>query len=198
MRRFAAIAMALTLCSCEGSKPPMAGSTPASGGTTVAAAATAAAPATSPTGSAASPAVSGSASPQASSVAATNGAKHKPSQAETDAVREALLRHIFKKNASGAQQTAKTFFIRIDDKDPDESFLKRFAGHKPPVDVGSKFKVGEGLLFHVESFEWIDANTVEAAGGYYEGNLSSSGNSYLIERKDGVWQVTKDIMRWIS
>ncbi len=124
--------------------------------------------------------------------------KFEPSELETAAVREVLLRHQFKRKSSGTLQKAKALFIRIDDKDPDDVFLKRFNGHAPPVRLGSQFRDGEGLLFHVEAFKWIDSNTVEASGGCYEGNLGSSGHSYRLERKNGAWHVTIDEMNWVS
>jgi hypothetical protein len=39
---------------------------------------------------------------------------------------------------------------------------------------------------------------VDVEGGYYEGNLSSSGNFYRVERKAGVWVVTDDKVQWVS
>jgi hypothetical protein len=44
----------------------------------------------------------------------------------------------------------------------------------------------------------VDEDKVLVNGGYYEGNLSASGNVYTVERKDHKWVVTKDQMLWIS
>ncbi|MBA4016857.1 MAG: hypothetical protein C0483_06700 [Pirellula sp.] len=183
MRYVVAVLFTVTLSSCDGAGIPSVDS------------------AASPPAATAAPKTfddQHSAKLKASPTAESDRPKYEPSEVEHAAVREALLRHQFKRNASGAQQNAKAYFIQIDDKDPDDAFLNRFDGHAPPVRLGSQFRVGDGLLFHVEAFKWIDANTVEASGGYYEANLSSSGNSYRLERKNGVWQVTVDKMNWIS
>lgn len=189
MRYVVAVFVTLTLSSCDGARTPSVDSAASPPAATASGSATA-----SPKAFDDQP----SAKLKASSTAESDRSKYEPSEVEHAAVREALLRHQFKRNASGAQQNAKAFFIQIDDKDPDDAFLKRFNGHSPPVRLGSQFRVGDGLLFHVEAFKWIDANTVEASGGYYEGNLSSSGNSYRLERKNGAWHVTVDKMNWIS
>jgi hypothetical protein len=39
---------------------------------------------------------------------------------------------------------------------------------------------------------------VKVEGGYYEGNLSSSGNTYTVKMENGKWAVTNDEMHWIS
>ncbi len=55
-----------------------------------------------------------------------------------------------------------------------------------------------GLIFSVDNIVVTGADTAEASGGYYEGGLSSSGNTYYLKRKNGKWFVEKDTMHWIS
>jgi hypothetical protein len=57
---------------------------------------------------------------------------------------------------------------------------------------------GTGLIFSVTSVTWLDDDTAEATGGYYEAGLSASGNTYLLKRDHGHWKVTRDVMNWIS
>jgi len=125
-------------------------------------------------------------------------------------VAEAVLRHQFDHNASGAQRNADYFFIFLEKGDPPPALLARFANEKPPVlpaslatssafeGVKHKESGGRGLIFRISSIKWLDANTAEVEGGYYEAGLSSSGNVYRVERRSGKWSVTKDEMQWIS
>jgi hypothetical protein len=113
-------------------------------------------------------------------------------------IAEATFRYQFQKNASGAQQKAAAYYLSLFEKDPSPEFLKRFAQHKPPVRKGSEFKVGNGLAFRVITIKRVSETKVEVSGGYYEGDLSSSGNSYFVEKKDGKWVVTGVEMHWLS
>jgi hypothetical protein len=129
--------------------------------------------------------------------------------ADEDDIREAVFRYEFAHNASGQQQNAKLYFLSVDkDKDPSDAFISRFKDHKPPVKKRSRatgeFEVidketGErGLIFRATTIKQLSEDKVEVDGGYYEAGLSSSGNTYAVERKDHKWVVTKDEMRWIS
>jgi hypothetical protein len=118
--------------------------------------------------------------------------------AKTLDVCEALFRHQFDHNGSGIQQRARAYYLIIEEGDPDPAFLARFSDLGKPVLPGSQFLKGDGLSFRIDSIKWVDDHTVEMTGGYYEGNLSSSGNTYRLELRDGKWTVTMDAMRWIS
>ncbi|UCF81674.1 MAG: hypothetical protein JSV08_04475 [Acidobacteriota bacterium] len=127
-----------------------------------------------------------------------------------DDIREAVFGYQFEHNASGIQQTADVYCLSIDGKDPADAFMKRFEDNWPPVKKASRCmedavagagdkKAGErGLLFGVGELRWITDTEVEVEGGYYEGDLSSSGNTYHVVKEDCHWVVTKDVMRWIS
>ena len=137
------------------------------------------------------------------------------SPAEIDDIREATFRYQFAHNASGQQQAAKVYFLSFVDElsersDPNDGFMKRFAGNNPRVAKNSDSGVSkngvvadkktgeEGLIFTVRAIKWISTNEVEVEGGYYEAGLSSSGNTYYLKKKDGKWMVTKNVMHWIS
>jgi hypothetical protein len=123
---------------------------------------------------------------------------------------EAVFRHQFDHNASAGKRNVDYFFISVENSDPPEALLTRFAAEKPPVlpaslaasspseGVRHKELGGRGLKFRISSVKWLDADTAEVQGGYYEGGLSSSGNVYRVERHGGKWSVTKDEMRYIS
>jgi hypothetical protein len=114
------------------------------------------------------------------------------------AICEAVFRHQFVSNASGARSSAPAYFLSIEGSDPPKGFLNRFKANQPPVRPGSEFETGAGLLFSVDRIKDIDPMTVEVEGGYYEADLSSSGNSYRLELHDPSWVVVSDQMNWIS
>ncbi|MCL2647983.1 MAG: hypothetical protein FWD61_13380 [Phycisphaerales bacterium] len=122
---------------------------------------------------------------------------------------EAVFRYQFEHNASGSQKNCDYFFICIEREDPSPELLRRFADNKPKVvpasdatssgrGVSHKTLGGTGLLFTISDITWLNDNTADVDGGYYEANLSSSGNTYRVERRDGKWIVTKNTMHWIS
>jgi len=113
-------------------------------------------------------------------------------------IAEAVFRYQFKRNASGVQQKAPSYFLLLFGKDPDTAFLTRFKDNIPPVKKGSEFKVGEGLQFRVTAIKRITDSTVEVEAGYFEAGLSSAGNTYIVEKKDGTWIVTRSKQNWIS
>jgi hypothetical protein len=114
------------------------------------------------------------------------------------AICEAVFRYQFKNNASAAQQNASAYFLSIDNRDAPKDLINRFKGQVPPVMVGSGFSVGKGVKFRINSLKWIDKVTVEVEGGYYEGNVSASGNIYRLLRQDGTWKVIAKQGQWIS
>ena len=137
----------------------------------------------------------------------------KPAVALTSAeadVYEAVFRHQFIRNASGAQQAAGTYFIQIREADPSEAFLLRFSGHTPTIKPASQARLGrhsvvydprihqESLVFQVGAIRWHGNDSAEVDGGYYEADLSSSGNTYRLTRQGTKWKVIKDTMHWIS
>lgn len=114
------------------------------------------------------------------------------------AIYEAVFRHQFRSNASGAQSSAPAYFLSIEGKDPPSGFLERFQDNRPPVRPGSEFRRGAGLLFRVEGITEISSSIVNVTGGYYEAELSASGNTYRVELREGLWVVVSDKMDWVS
>jgi hypothetical protein len=126
---------------------------------------------------------------------------------QEDDIREAVFRHQFGHNASAIRKKAKAYYLALgsvlNKRDPSSEFMRRFKGHKPSVERASlaELKYGrirDGLIFYIEEIRWINENEVEVSGGYYEGNLSASGNKYQVVRKNGKWAIKKDTMKWIS
>ena len=132
-----------------------------------------------------------------------------------DQVREAVFRHLFIHNASGMKDSAQVYFLAIDEgggkrRDPSPALMARFARQKPRVEPVSRADIsfekgavhretGErGLVFRVGAIKRVSDDVAEVEGGYYEGNLSASGNLFRVERNAGVWIVTSEKMQWIA
>lgn len=140
---------------------------------------------------------------------------------------EAFFRYKFGNNYSQGKNTdAYYYYLEIAGKDPSPEFMVRFDGHSPPVKKGSEFvepelikivdvespdaepmdlevDVENGILFQIHSCKWvglgwITRNSVEIYGGYYEGWLSASRNSYIWVRKKGKWTLKSKGKGWMA
>jgi hypothetical protein len=136
-------------------------------------------------------------------------------QQEND-IREAVFRYQFEHNVSGQKGHAHEYYLSITEvgssfgRDLPGSFMKRFVGHRPPVRkfsdcritsdgrVVSKHSGRTGLLFMTGRITWLSDTTVTVNGGYYEGNVGSSGSPYTVANEAGAWRVVKDQMTVIS
>jgi hypothetical protein len=110
---------------------------------------------------------------------------------------EAVLRHQIFHSAAGGRGS-ETAYVEVQGRNPTGTFLDRFQGHQPPVMAGWRFTMGSGVLYRIGGIKRTGKDAAEVYGGYYEGNLSSSGNTYYVVRKDGKWVVDRDEMHWIS
>jgi hypothetical protein len=121
--------------------------------------------------------------------------------AATSDIAEAVFRYQFRHNASSLQERADRYCLSLPgERSPDAAFLQRFDGNTPPV-LGveeCRRKSGKNLLFRVQRLDWRSDDEVWVSGGYWEGNLSSSGESYRVRRKDGKWGVDGARMETIS
>ena len=129
--------------------------------------------------------------------------------AAVDDIREALVRFALENNASGGQQGVDYYFLSFQKEDPSAEFLARFEGHEPqvlPVSVARSNTQGSvghsdggrGLIFSIGEIEWLSKAKVKVEWGYYEANLSASGNIATLEYGPRGWTVTHDEMTWIS
>jgi hypothetical protein len=125
-------------------------------------------------------------------------------------IAEAVFRHQFQHNASGAQTNAAVYYVSIKGRDPDPAFLARFDGQVPPVKKKSEHGVSKkgsvvdpksgrhALTFSVDEITMKSPDEAVVRGGYGEGPLSASGNTYTVKRQNGKWVVTGNVMNWIS
>jgi len=120
--------------------------------------------------------------------------------AEAD-IAEAVFRYQFQHNASAIQQEADHYCLSLaGERSPDGDFLHRFDGNHPPVRSADQCQRGSGhdLFFRVQRLDWRSDTEVWVSGGYWEGNLSSSKESYRVRFKNGKWVVDGARMEAIS
>ncbi|HSK77252.1 MAG TPA: hypothetical protein VLQ45_12420 [Thermoanaerobaculia bacterium] len=114
---------------------------------------------------------------------------------------EAVFRYQFENNASGIQQDAEKYCLTITGGErPSAEFLRRFAGNRPPV-VGADDcdrRSGRNLFFQAKIETWESDSEALVRGGYYEGNLSSSRETYRVLWEDGRWVVEDARLEVIS
>lgn len=138
----------------------------------------------------------------ASSSTATNTPTSAPSHTAAEPeIFEAIFRYQFDHNASGIQKKADRYCLSLPgEKSPDAAFLQRFAGHQPPVLAADECerRSGKSLFFRINKLDWHKDNEAWVRGGYFEGNLSSSVESYRVLLKDGKWVVVGARMEAIS
>ena len=126
-------------------------------------------------------------------------------------IMEAVFRHQFANNASGIQDRAQVFFLSLaEDADPDPGFMARFASNTVPVKPVSQSRLrpngqvedastgDTGLIFRIDRIRMKSEREAQVHGGYYEANVSASGNVYALECENGQWKVGEQAMKWIS
>jgi hypothetical protein len=130
-----------------------------------------------------------------------------------DQVREALLRYLFEHDGAQAKDWARVYFLATvadGKRDPSPALMQRFASHRPRVERASladisfdkgavhRYTREQGVVFTVVALKRLSDGAVEAECEYYAGNLSASGATYRVERKNGVWIVMQPKMIWVA
>jgi hypothetical protein len=113
-------------------------------------------------------------------------------------IAEAVFRHQFARNVATQEPKTPAYFLGLFGKDPSPEFLSRFKNHKPPVKKQAEFVMGSGLKFFVDRIKRVSKTKVEVSGGYFEGLMSASRNTFTVELKNGKWIVTRDKLEQIS
>jgi hypothetical protein len=124
---------------------------------------------------------------------------------QEDDIREAIFRYEMKDRTG-------VIFLEINQKDPTDSFMKRFVGGKfpvkklsgiaPPKEPAQRWiadrETGKpGVALWVGKFQWTSAHSVIVGGGYYCGSLCAGGGDFYVDLKDGKWTVEKfDLKRF--
>lgn len=137
---------------------------------------------------------------QSPAPASSEGSSPARAAAEQD-IAEAVFRYHFDHNASGIQKQAARYCLSFPgDRSPAEDFLQRFQGNQPPVTSAEECERlgGRNLFFRIQRYDWRKDDEVWVRGGYHEGNLSSSVESFQVVRQNGRWVVKGARMEMIS
>jgi len=132
--------------------------------------------------------------------------------AQEDDIREAVFRYQFQHNSSIQGRRAGVYCLSVREKnaDPQQTFIQRFAGFRPPVRKASdcitdpykgvleRITGKRGLLFRVRSIKWLSDAKVQVVGGYFEDGLSASGETYTVVRTHDGWMIRSVATNWIS
>ena len=103
---------------------------------------------------------------------------------------EAVLRRHF----NITQVKDRTVFVGIANADPSPDLMDRFASHKPPVKVRSAFTQGTGVHFSISEIKMQSETVAEVRASHYLGNMGRGIYKHTVEKKDGKWVVTKDVI----
>lgn len=124
-----------------------------------------------------------------------------PREVSEPDILEAVFRYQFEHNASGIQQNAERYCLtQTGGGKLGAEFLGRFAGHRPPVVAAEECdrRSGRNLFFQAKIETWESDSEALVRGGYYEGNLSSSRETFRVVWEDGRWVVRDPRMEVIS
>jgi hypothetical protein len=104
------------------------------------------------------------------------------------------------------------FFISVEEKDPSESFLKRFSDIPRKVKPVSGSKIAEevrrpvvdkengrrAIIFYVDKIKWLGKSSAQVDAGYHCDGLCAVGITYKLKLSDGKWTIVSERMNWIS
>ena len=125
-------------------------------------------------------------------------------------IMEAVLRYQFEHiGKSLFPDGSGVYFLSVKRGDPDDTLLRRFASHIPPVKKASESDrengividretAKRGVVLFISRITIFNGNEAEVQGGYAEHGRSASENTYCLTKIDGCWIVTKDIQGRIS
>ena len=124
-----------------------------------------------------------------------------PREVSEPDILEAVFRYQFEHNASGIQDKAEKYCLAITGGEkPSAEFLRRFEGNRPPVVAADQCdrRSGRNLFFQAKIESWESDSEAVVRGGYYEGNLSSSRETFRVVWEDGRWVVEDARLEVIS
>jgi hypothetical protein len=132
--------------------------------------------------------------------------------AEND-IREAVFRYQFDHDATQQKTYTKVYFISIEnEKDPDDEFLRRFAGNTPMVKKKSQAvgdnkgtggvidheTRGSGIIYRITQLKWVNENEVEVEADFHVAMLFAGGCKYRVRRENNQWLIKGWISQWES
>jgi hypothetical protein len=139
-----------------------------------------------------------------------------PGSTEYSDIAEALFRHLAQPaqvndpDSHGVNLAHRVYFLQLETRDADASFLSRLKDLSVPVEPMSASvhtnsyrydrQTGQrGAAFFIRSIRLLGRNKAEAEADMNPGGeLRGSGFTYRLTRKSGKWVVVGEKLRWIS
>lgn len=112
-----------------------------------------------------------------------------PQPSEEDDIYEVVFRHLIDRNLGGDREPEK-IFLTVDRNERDEAFYKRFKDYSMPVSA-PPHPGYEGLRINISAIRWETKGRVKVwCGSSFNHPEASAGYSFMVERKNGLWEVT--------
>ena len=134
---------------------------------------------------------------------------------------EAVFRHLLRPSRDGL-----VCFLSVggpEDHDPDDAFMERFAGHRPPIKPVSEAtlagaaqsglalppapfpgqvidrRTGQpGLILRVSRLTWLSESEVRVEASTFAHGLAARGNLCRVAREGDRWAVREVVLDWIA
>ena len=132
------------------------------------------------------------------------------------AVTEAVFRHLLRPRSDEL-----VYFLSVgarEDQDPDDAFMRRFAGHQPPVKAASAAMLAAaanpwqrmpgqvidretgqpGLIVRVTGISWLSDTEARVEASTFAHGLAARGSLYHVVREGERWVVKEVVLDWIA
>jgi hypothetical protein len=118
---------------------------------------------------------------------------------EEENIAEAVFRYQFE-NCCVNPKYSVYFISRGDDLDPSDNFMKRFAGHNPPVKkVSQSVKVSDGVndketgergvILGIHRIKWLNNAEIDVSVSEFVWGWGQSGSVCRVVRENDKWKV---------
>ena len=132
------------------------------------------------------------------------------------AVTEAVFRHLLR-----PRRDELVYFLSVggpEDHDPDDTFMQRFAGHRPPAKPVSEAtlaapahrwqsmpgrvidrRTGQpGLILRVSGLTWLSESEARVEASTFAHGLAARGSLYRVVREGDRWVIGEVVLDWIA
>jgi hypothetical protein len=116
---------------------------------------------------------------------------------ETD-VAEAVFRNQIQHFATGSDEFANQYVLRVFGRRPPADLLRRFEGHRPPVTGWGYWPDPRSVGFRITEFRRIDGDAAEVLATTDINGHTTSLTEYTLVRGAGAWIVVRDMSIWIE
>lgn len=116
------------------------------------------------------------------------------SKVGVDTTQVDICEAVLRRHLEITQVKVCTFFVGIANADPSPELIDRFASHEPPVKARSDFTQGTGVQFSISEIKMRSETVAEVHASHVLGNMGRGIYKHTVEKKQGKWVVTKDVI----